>query len=125
MLGWSGGIVDPNLPEPTLYSNAGSMSKVVTFTPAHYKIRLLVSLWFTNPTASSSDWIKIDFTYTTVPYSVPFIIDQTSYADFTGINYKLYPVGWRAKNVDLSFYDSYRDSSTILFTSSKSGFGIR
>lgn len=102
------------------------MSKTVSFTPAHYKIRILISLWFTDTSATAGDWIKIDFTTDgTTSYTTPFVIDQLSVADYTGISYKIYPVGWRTINVDRNFYNSYQDSAIIKFTSSKYGFGIR
>ena len=126
--GWSGGAVTTNVPYAiSVYKSSGSdITKVFTVNSAHYKIRVLVSLWFCG-SSSLSDTITLKFTNvsgnqigaSSVTSNIP-LASQT-----TGGTFTIYPSDWRAINLDYSVTDSYSDTITATFSSTNSNFGIR
>ncbi len=109
-------------------SNA-ELFKSFTLDPAHYQLRILVSLWITETTSSTADWVRIQVTLSgtaaTESTIVPGGVAVTNMADPAVAGYQIYPSGWRAKNVDTTFPDSTHDVARIGFTSNRNNFGIR
>jgi hypothetical protein len=99
--GWSGGGPVTTSPGPTLYAaSSGTIQKTFTFTPAHYKIRILVSMWITDSAANDANWTKIVFKDSGNNIKNTISNSNLSIAYPTGSGYQIYPSGYRAVNID-------------------------
>lgn len=127
--GWNNGYVyqDSNY-GTTIYALSAGQSEIYkqfSLDPAHYKLRVLVSLWIYDAGSTVTDWVKISMYLdgTTTPNTINSVVNNIPVATSGG--YQIYPSGWRATNVDTSFTDSNHDNAKISFTSSRALFGIR
>ena len=75
------------------------ISKTFSLTPAHYKIRILVSMWLTNPSASNGNWTKIQFKNASTGATINTISNNSLSVAAQG-GYQIYPTGYRAINID-------------------------
>jgi hypothetical protein len=71
---------------------------------------VLDSLWVTESTSYTSDWVKITVTMSGTAATTSFLVPTgSSYVnnlpDPTVGGYQIYPSGWRSKNVDTTSTD--------------------
>ena len=97
--------------------------------PAHYQLRILVSVWITESVSYTTDWIQIAVTLSgtgaTTTAVVPGNAAVSNLPDPAVSGYQIYPTGWRSKNIDTTFADVNHDNARIGFTSNRNNFGIR
>ena len=93
--------------------------------PAHYQLRILVSLWIMDSGSTSADWVRISVYLDGFgsPSTDGNVVTNIPVAASAG--YQIYPSGWRATNVDNTYADWSHDNARISFTSSRASFGIR